>query len=51
MRTIAQAVSPSLGGWVMATFSSAMPFVFGGGIKILYDVGIYRLAKKSGHFV
>ena len=44
-RTIAQAISPTIGGWVMQTVASSTPFLLGGGLKILYDWGLYHLAK------
>ena len=41
-RTIAQAVTPTLTGWVMQSVALSSPFVLGGGIKIVYDVLIWR---------
>jgi len=40
-RTVAQAVSPTLTGWVMQSVALSAPFVLGGGLKILYDVLLY----------
>lgn len=40
-RTLAQAVSPALTGWVMASLSLAAPFVLGGTLKIVYDLLLY----------
>jgi MFS family permease len=37
-RTVAQAVSPAVTGWVMASVALAAPFVLGGGLKIVYDL-------------
>ncbi len=37
-RTLAQAVSPALTGWVMAALAMSAPFVVGGGLKIAYDL-------------
>lgn len=40
-RTMSQAVSPAITGWVMQTLAFSAPFVLGGGLKILYDVLLY----------
>ncbi|TLX87611.1 MAG: MFS transporter, partial [Thaumarchaeota archaeon] len=41
-RNIAQAVSPSLTGYIFQSFLSlAAPFVLGGVIKIIYDLTLY----------
>jgi len=40
-RTVAQAVTPALTGWVMQTIALAAPFVLGGGLKVVYDVLIW----------
>jgi len=40
-RTIAQAITPALTGWVMQTVAFSAPFVLGGGLKIVYDVLIW----------
>ncbi len=37
-RTVAQAVSPALTGWVMQIVAVSAPFVIGGALKIVYDV-------------
>ena len=44
-RTLAQSVSPALTGWVMASVSLAAPFFLGGGLKILYDLLLYRTIR------
>jgi MFS family permease len=44
-RTVAQAVSPTVTGWVMTTVSLAAPFVLGGALKILYDLALYAMFK------
>jgi MFS family permease len=44
-RTVAQAVSPTATGWVMASVSMAAPFVLGGGLKIVYDVLLWVTFK------
>jgi MFS family permease len=40
-RTVAQAVSPTLTGWVMQAVALSAPFVIGGGLKVVYDVLLY----------
>jgi MFS family permease len=45
-RTVAQAVSPTATGWVMASVSMAAPFVLGGGLKIVYDVLLWVTFKN-----
>jgi MFS family permease len=40
-RTVAQAITPAVTGWVMQTVAVGAPFVLGGGLKILYDVALY----------
>ena len=40
-RTIAQAITPALTGWVMQTVALSAPFVLGGGLKIVYYVLIW----------
>ena len=44
-RTLAQSVSPALTGWVMASVSLAAPFFLGGGLKIVYDLLLYRTIR------
>jgi hypothetical protein len=44
-RTVTQAVSPTITGWIMASVALAAPFVIGGGLKILYDVLLYRMFR------
>jgi len=44
-RTVAQAVSPSVTGWVMASVALAAPFVLGGGLKIVYDLMLWVTFK------
>jgi MFS family permease len=41
-RTVAQAVTPALTGWVMQAVALSSPFVLGGGLKIVYDLLLYR---------
>jgi MFS family permease len=40
-RTVAQAVSPALTGWVMQAVALSAPFVIGGVLKVVYDVLLY----------
>jgi MFS family permease len=37
-RTVAQAVTPALTGWVMQAVALSAPFALGGALKIVYDV-------------
>jgi len=45
-RNIAQAVSPSLSGIIIQALSLSAPFVFGGVLKIVYDVGMFFSFRK-----
>lgn len=44
-RTVTQAISPAVTGWVMASVALAAPFVLGGVLKIVYDVLLYATFK------
>jgi MFS family permease len=44
-RTTAQAITPTLTGWVMQSLALSAPFVLGGGLKIVYDVLLWRTFK------
>ena len=44
-RTVTQAISPSVTGWVMASVALGAPFVLGGGLKIVYDVMLWVTFK------
>jgi MFS family permease len=44
-RTSAQAVTPTLTGWIMQSLSLSTPFLLAGGLKILYDVLLYLAFK------
>lgn len=44
-RTAAQAVTPTLTGWIMQSVSLTAPFILGGALKMLYDVALYRMFK------
>ncbi len=45
-RNIAQATSPSIAGTIIQSLSLSAPFVVGGFLKIVYDVGIYINFRK-----
>jgi MFS family permease len=45
-RNIAQAISPSMSGIIIQTLSLSAPFVFGGILKIVYDVGLFFSFRK-----
>ncbi len=45
-RNIAQAVSPSLAGVIIQSLSLSAPFVVGGLLKIVYDIGVYVNFRK-----
>jgi len=44
-RTLAQAISPAVTGWIMQAIALSAPFVVGGGLKIVYDVLLYATFK------
>jgi hypothetical protein len=46
-RTVAQAVSPALTGYVMQAVSLVAPFVLGGGLKIVYDLLLYDTCRRA----
>ncbi|MBI3630567.1 MAG: MFS transporter, partial [Candidatus Rokubacteria bacterium] len=45
-RTIAQALTPTVTGWVMQAVAVSAPFVLGGGLKIVYDLLLYATFRK-----
>lgn len=45
-RNVAQAVSPSLAGAIIQSLSLSAPFVVGGVLKIVYDIGVYVNFRK-----
>jgi MFS family permease len=45
-RTSAQAVTPLLTGWIMQSLALSAPFVLGGGLKIVYDLLLWRAFKN-----
>jgi MFS family permease len=46
-RTVAQAVSPTLTGYVMQAVSLSAPFVLGGVLKIVYDLLLYDTCRRA----
>ncbi|MBI1736351.1 MAG: MFS transporter [Candidatus Rokubacteria bacterium] len=44
-RTVAQAITPTLTGWVMQAVALSAPFVLGGTLKIAYDIALWRTFK------
>ena len=44
-RTVTQAISPAVTGWVMASVALGAPFVLGGALKMVYDVLLYATFK------
>jgi MFS family permease len=44
-RTSAQAVTPLVTGWVMQSLALSAPFVLGGGLKIVYDLLLWKAFK------
>jgi hypothetical protein len=40
-RTVSQAITPAVTGWLMQGVAIGAPFVLGGGLKIIYDVALY----------
>ncbi|HZS33261.1 MAG TPA: MFS transporter [Methylomirabilota bacterium] len=47
-RTVSQAVSPALTGYVMQALALSAPFLLGGGLKIVYDLLLYGLCRRAG---
>src|SRR5215208_244025 len=45
-RNIAQAVSPSITGYIIGVLSLSAPFIIGGLLKILYDITLYINFRK-----
>jgi predicted MFS family arabinose efflux permease len=46
-RTIAQAASPALTGYVMQVVALSTPFVLGGVLKIVYDLLLYATCRRA----
>ncbi|MGZ5510925.1 MAG: MFS transporter [Nitrososphaeraceae archaeon] len=45
-RNIAQAISPSITGYIIGFLSLSAPFIIGGLLKILYDITLYITFRK-----
>ena len=45
-RNISQAISPSLTGIIINTFTLSSPFIIGGLLKIAYDIALYVNFRK-----
>jgi MFS family permease len=45
-RTLAQCVSPALAGSAMATLPLSVPFILGGGLKIIYDLLLFASIRR-----
>jgi MFS family permease len=45
-RTIAQSFSPSLAGYAIESLWLGSPFIFAGGLKLAYDLSLYRAFHK-----
>lgn len=45
-RTIAQSVSPAFTGYIMQAVGMSVPFVLGGGLKIVYDLLLYATCRN-----
>lgn len=45
-RNITQAISPSLTGIIIYTFTLSAPFIIGGMLKIVYDIALYGNFRK-----
>jgi hypothetical protein len=46
-RTLAQAASPWMTGWIMQAFSLGSPLILGGVLKIVYDLSLYAAVRKT----
>jgi hypothetical protein len=45
-RNIAQSISPSITGAIIHSLWFSAPFIIGGLLKIIYDVGVYASFRK-----
>jgi MFS family permease len=45
-RSISQTFSPSIAGYAIATFWLGSPFVIAGGLKIAYDLSLYKIFHR-----
>jgi MFS family permease len=46
VRNVAQAITPALSGAAMQTVALGLPFVLGGGLKIVYDLLLYIMFRR-----
>jgi len=46
-RTVAQALSPNLSGYVMEAAGLSAPFVLGGALKIAHDLMLYGTCRRT----
>lgn len=46
VRNIAQAVTPIVSGYAMQVVALGLPFVLGGGLKIVYDLTLYAMFRN-----
>ena len=44
-RTGAAAIAPAFTGWMLAVPALGLPFLFAGGLKIIYDIAIFALFR------
>lgn len=47
VRNLAQAVTPVLSGYAMQVVSLGLPFVIGGGLKIVYDLTLFAMFRHT----
>jgi predicted MFS family arabinose efflux permease len=45
-RSIAQTFSPSIAGYAIATLWLGSPFIIAGGLKIVYDLSLYKIFHR-----
>jgi len=45
-RSIAQTFSPSIAGYAIATLWLGSPFVIAGGLKVVYDLSLYKIFHR-----
>lgn len=45
-RNLAQAITPILSGYAMQVVSLGMPFLLGGGLKIVYDLAVFAMFRN-----
>lgn len=45
-RNVAQAITPVLSGLAMQTVALGLPFVLGGGLKIVYDLALFAMFRR-----